>query len=84
MFAQYDTLCQQDEQIINSIRSCSELDKFDKIKFLKVDVDELSDLAAELGIKSVPTFQLYKNSGKFSEAYGADEPKLLKLLEAGI
>lgn len=84
VFAQYDTLCQQEEQIINSICSCSELDKFAKIKFLKVDVTEVSDLAAELGVKSVPSFQLYKNSEKVSEAHGADEPKLLKLLEAGV
>ncbi|KAI5806743.1 putative thioredoxin [Peziza echinospora] len=45
--------------------------------FFKVDVDEASDVAAELGVKAMPTFYLFKDSEKVQEVVGAN-PAALK------
>ena len=41
------------------------------IKFIKVDVDELEDIAAEAGVQAMPTFQVRKHAlfRKFIEKY---------------
>jgi thioredoxin 1 len=40
--------------------------------FLKLDVDELSDLAQELGIRAMPTFLFFKNGEKLTDVVGAN------------
>jgi len=47
-----------------------------KIKVVKVDVDEAEDVAAQCGIRCMPTFQFYKNSKKVTEFSGANAEKL--------
>lgn len=49
-------------------------------KFYKIDVDELSTVAADLGVRAMPTFILYKNGKKVSDVVGANPNGL----EAGI
>jgi len=44
--------------------------------FVKVDVDDASDVAEACGISAMPTFQFYKNGVKVDEFSGADEAKL--------
>ena len=44
--------------------------------FVKVDVDELDDVAASCGISAMPTFQLYSNGVMVKEMCGADKAKL--------
>ncbi|KAG8462002.1 hypothetical protein KFE25_014021 [Diacronema lutheri] len=56
----------------------------DRAVFLKVDVDENSDTAADCGIRAMPTFQFYKSGGKLAEFAGADKDKLLELLKEHI
>ncbi len=46
------------------------------VVFLKVDVDELSDVAEQCGISAMPTFQLYKNKVKVAEVVGANIEKV--------
>ncbi|XP_024655039.2 thioredoxin-like, partial [Maylandia zebra] len=46
--------------------------------FLKVDVDAARDVSSSCGIRSMPTFQFYKNGQKLHEFSGADEATLLK------
>lgn len=41
-------------------------------KFFKVDVDEASDVAQELGIRAMPTFLFFKNGEKVGEVVGAN------------
>ncbi len=53
--------------------------KFPDIEFVKIDVDELEDLAAECGISAMPTFHVYSNGVKVAEMTGADKDKLLAL-----
>ncbi|KAF2838928.1 Cop c 2-like protein [Patellaria atrata CBS 101060] len=55
-------------------------DKYPDAQFLKIDVDELPDVAQELGIRAMPTFLLFKNGEKVEEIVGANP----KALEAAI
>jgi thioredoxin 1 len=43
---------------------------------LKVDVDELSEVAQEYGIRAMPTFLIFKDGEKVEEVVGADPTKL--------
>ncbi|KAL3869267.1 hypothetical protein ACJMK2_041971 [Sinanodonta woodiana] len=49
--------------------------------FLKVDVDEVEEVALKCGISAMPTFQLYKNGVKIDELIGANETKLKEMIE---
>jgi thioredoxin 1 len=42
------------------------------VAFFKLDVDDVPDVAAELGIRSMPTFLFYENAEKVSEFIGAN------------
>jgi thioredoxin 1 len=46
-------------------------------RFFKLDVDEVPDVAQELGIRAMPTFLLFKNGEKVGEVVGAN-PNALK------
>lgn len=46
------------------------------IKFVKVDVDKLSELTQRLAISAMPTFQLYKAGAMVEEIVGADFGKI--------
>ncbi|XP_061106938.1 thioredoxin-like [Conger conger] len=58
----------------------SENPEFSSVVFLKVDVDEASDVSGKCEIKCMPTFQFYKNGKKIDEFSGADEEQLLQKL----
>ncbi|KAF2474013.1 thioredoxin-domain-containing protein [Lindgomyces ingoldianus] len=55
-------------------------DVYPTAKFYKLDVDEVPDVAQELGIRAMPTFLLFKNGEKVAEVVGANP----KALEAAI
>ena len=55
--------------------------KYPDIEFVKIDVDELEDVAGECGISAMPTFQVYSNGVKVSEMTGADKDKLSALVK---
>ena len=48
--------------------------------FVKVDVDELEDIAAEAEISAMPTFQVYKGGAKVDSMTGASADKLAELV----
>jgi len=52
-------------------------DHFKGAYFCKVDVDEVSDLAADLRIRAMPTFRVYKDGKMVEEVVGAN-PTALK------
>ncbi|XP_053558644.1 thioredoxin [Bombina bombina] len=51
--------------------------KYSNVVFVKVDVDDASDVAESCGIKSMPTFQFYKSGAKVHEFSGAS-PEILE------
>ena len=42
------------------------------VSFVKVDVDQVQDVAAESGVNAMPTFFFYKNGEKIDEVIGAN------------
>ncbi|EON61097.1 hypothetical protein W97_00308 [Coniosporium apollinis CBS 100218] len=55
-------------------------DAYPDARFYKLDVDEVPEVAQELGIRAMPTFLLFKNGEKVGEVVGANP----KALEAAI
>ncbi|RDW69498.1 thioredoxin [Coleophoma crateriformis] len=53
---------------------------FPAAHFVKIDVDEVPDVAQELGIRAMPTFLIFKGEEKIAEVVGANP----KALEAAI
>jgi hypothetical protein len=51
------------------------------LHFIKIDVDELPQLAQQLGIRAMPTFIFFKDGEKAQELIGADPGTLSKLVE---
>ncbi|KAM5344338.1 hypothetical protein ACJ41O_012875 [Fusarium nematophilum] len=80
----YGTKSVECKAIAPAFAHSSKLDKFKGFLFVNVDVDHVPDLAQELGVDSVPAFQLYKGEQKVAESQGPEEEKLIKLLEAGL
>jgi len=54
---------------------------FTDMLFVKVDVDECEDVAAECGISAMPTFHVYKNGEKVDEMVGASPDKLEAMIK---
>lgn len=56
-------------------------------RFYKLDVDEVPDVAQELGVRAMPTFLIFKGGEKVGEVVGAHlknvEGAVVKHLEAG-
>ncbi|KAG2632157.1 thioredoxin H-type-like [Panicum virgatum] len=50
--------------------------KFTDAFFLKVDVDELKDIAAEYNVEAMPTFLFIKNGEKIHTVVGASKEEL--------
>lgn len=51
------------------------------IKFVKVDIDEVSDLASKYKIEGIPTFILFNDGKESDKVVGASLPSIEKLIE---
>jgi len=52
--------------------------------FIKLDVDEVPDVAQELSIRAMPTFLVFKDGEKINEIVGANPKALLAAIEAAV
>ncbi len=50
-------------------------------RFYKLDVDEVPDVAQELGVRAMPTFVVFRDGEKVGEVVGANQKALLALVE---
>lgn len=53
---------------------------YSQVKFYKVDINKVPDVAQELGVRAMPTFMLFKKGEKITEIVGAHPVSV----EAGI
>ncbi|EPS40221.1 hypothetical protein H072_6019 [Dactylellina haptotyla CBS 200.50] len=53
--------------------------EFAELNFIKVDVDKLDNVSAEMGIRAMPTFMVFKGGEKVNELVGAN-PGALKAM----
>ncbi|ODV91411.1 hypothetical protein CANCADRAFT_3115 [Tortispora caseinolytica NRRL Y-17796] len=56
-------------------------EEFTDAVFIKVDVDQLGDIAAEYGVRAMPTFMLFKNGEKIETVVGANPMGLKKAIK---
>jgi thioredoxin 1 len=59
---------------------CKLSTQFPNVKFFKVDVEELEDKSEDANVKAMPTFILFNNGQQVGRVTGADEIKLITLL----
>ena len=57
---------------------------FPSAKFYKVDIDEVGEVAAELSVRSLPSFFFFKNKKQVADMKGADAAKLTEMVNANI
>jgi len=50
--------------------------QYQNVSFVKVDIDELAEVAQFAGVRSVPTFEFYKKGTRVASFAGADVGKL--------
>ena len=55
---------------------------YDGADFVKVDVDDLDDVAEACAVQAMPTFQIFVNGAKKDAMTGASEAKLATLVDA--
>jgi len=56
-------------------------EKYSNVKFVKIDVDELQDVAQSCNVTAMPTFHAYFNGQLVDTLTGADPRKLQVLIE---
>ena len=59
-------------------------EEFTGAHFIKLDVDEVPEVAQELGIRAMPTFLIFKNEEKVQEIVGANPKALLAGIESAV
>jgi thioredoxin-like negative regulator of GroEL len=52
--------------------------------FIKLDIDDVPEVAAELGIRSIPTFFIYKKGEKLSQILGTNMAGLKTAIESAV
>ncbi|EXJ84451.1 thioredoxin 1 [Capronia epimyces CBS 606.96] len=81
----FATWCGPCKVIAPELVKFSESEEFkDKADFYKIDVDELPDVAQELGVRAMPTFMLFKGGEKVGEVVGANKRALEQAIRANL
>ena len=58
--------------------------QYSDARFYKVDVDELPDVAQELGIRAMPTFKFFKNGEEVQSVMGANPVAIEAAIQKGL
>ncbi|RGP75918.1 thioredoxin 1 [Fusarium longipes] len=77
-FATWCGPCKAISPILNKLSEQPALSK--NIEFVKFDVDQLPDLTADLGVRAMPTFFVFKGGNKIDELVGANPQALQSML----
>ncbi|CCX16790.1 thioredoxin TrxA [Pyronema domesticum] len=64
------TWCGPCKQVAPKIEALSKEET--NVAFYKIDVDEVPDVASELGVRAMPTFYFYREGVKVAEVVGAN------------
>ncbi|RVD84898.1 uncharacterized protein DFL_003235 [Arthrobotrys flagrans] len=78
----YATWCGPCRQITPFVDKLSK--EIEDASFIKVDVDEVTDVAAEYGVRAMPTFMIFRGGEKVSEVVGANPAALKGAVETAI
>ncbi|KAK9675773.1 hypothetical protein RND81_11G030200 [Saponaria officinalis] len=54
--------------------------KFGDVEFVKIDVDELSDVASELGVDAMPTFVFFKKGTEIDRLVGPNKSDIKEMI----
>ena len=57
---------------------------FPSVRFYKLDVDDVPDVAQELGVRAMPTFFVFKNGEKVNEVVGANQKSLEAMVKSEV
>jgi thioredoxin 1 len=57
---------------------------YSSANFYKMDVDQASELAQELGVRAMPTFMLFKGGERVKEVVGANPQALRAAIESNL
>ena len=72
----YAEWCGPCKKLAPTLESLHQKTPSKKVQFYKVDVDEARELAADRGVKSMPTIQFYRNGKKVQQIVGGDKNAL--------
>eukprot|EP01013_Petalomonas_cantuscygni_P009217 TRINITY_DN2201_c0_g1_i1.p1 TRINITY_DN2201_c0_g1~~TRINITY_DN2201_c0_g1_i1.p1 ORF type:complete len:107 (-),score=32.88 TRINITY_DN2201_c0_g1_i1:160-480(-) len=75
------TWCGPCRMIAPMFEEMSKDPQFAAVKFLKVDVDQLSDVAREYSVQAMPTFKFFKDGQEVETVVGANIDKIKQLLK---
>jgi len=76
----FATWCGPCKAIAPTVVQWSNEEKMKDVFFAKFDVDEVPALAKELGVRSMPTFIIFKDGERDSEFVGANPQGLVSLI----
>lgn len=80
----YATWCGPCRQVAPTFEEMSTADEFDSVIFLKVDVDELAEVAESQQVNAMPTFKIYKDGSPAETLVGANMGLLKEALRKAV
>ena len=81
----FATWCGPCKVIAPEVAKFSESEEFkEKVDFYKIDVDEVPDVAQDLGVRAMPTFMLFKGGEKVAEIVGANKRALQQAIQSNL
>ncbi|KAA8570914.1 hypothetical protein EYC84_000296 [Monilinia fructicola] len=78
----FATWCGPCKAIAPKVSKLSE--EYPTAHFVKIDVDEVPDVAQELGIRAMPTFLIFKGEEKIAEVVGANPVALEEAIKKAV